>query len=196
MVRFYKPSEHGPVKQALQSVVKRVDPEFGELDTRRTDGDSVVDSILATTQDEHAWHTELLRLYEKGYSPELIFLDAGLVSELSPKNRSNFIDLFAALSCFDGQQAGYLMIDRCRTPGLVIDADCFIKKIEKIMNGLRGETFNLSKLQIGEVLGEVLVAVREHHVKMEPDFVNTVLSCVILEGIGRRLDPDLDVRIC
>ena len=196
MVRFYKPSEHGPVQQALQSVVKRVDPEFGELEARRTDGDSVVDGILATTKDEHAWHTELQRLYEQGYSPELVFLDAGLVSELSPKNKANFIDLFAALSSFDGQQAGYLLIDRCRTPGFVIDAGGFIKKIEGIMNGLRGDSFNLSKLQIGAVLGEVRVAVREHHVKVEPDFINTVLSCVILEGIGRRLDPDLDVRTC
>ncbi|WFD34508.1 hypothetical protein MCUN1_001349 [Malassezia cuniculi] len=193
MVRFYKPSEGGVIRRTLKRIVRRVDPDAVARDAPRTANDSVVDGILATTKDEDAWNAELEDLDEQGYCPELIFLDAGLVSELSTTNRANFIDLFAALTSFDGHRAGSLMIDRCRTPQLVVDADGFIAKIERIINNLRGETFSLSKMQIGEVLGEVLSAVREHHVKMEPDFVNTVLSCVILEGIGRRLDPDLDL---
>ena len=36
-------------------------------------------------------------------------------------------------------------------------------------------------------------AVRDHHVKMEADFVNTVISVLLLEGIGRQLDPGLDL---
>ena len=35
--------------------------------------------------------------------------------------------------------------------------------------------------------------VRKHHVKMEGDFVNTVISILLLEGIGRQLDPGLDL---
>lgn len=194
MVRFYLPAtEGGAVRRAVRGIVTRVDPEFGALDAPRTDRDSIVDDVLATTKDEQAWHATLHELNECGYSPELMFLDAGLVSELSPKNRTNFIDLFAALSSFDGARAGQLMIERCRTPEFVTDPDGFIAKIERVMHSLKGGTFSLSKMHIGEVLGEVFTAVREHHVKMEPDFVNTVLSCIILEGIGRRLDPNLDL---
>jgi len=32
-----------------------------------------------------------------------------------------------------------------------------------------------------------------HHVRMEGDFVNTVISILLLEGIGRQLDPGLDL---
>ena len=35
--------------------------------------------------------------------------------------------------------------------------------------------------------------VRAHHVRMEGDFVNVVISILLLEGIGRSLDPNLDL---
>jgi len=43
------------------------------------------------------------------------------------------------------------------------------------------------------VLSEVLRNVRQHHVRMEGDFVNTVISVLLLEGIGRQLDPNMDL---
>jgi len=35
--------------------------------------------------------------------------------------------------------------------------------------------------------------VRTHHVRLEGDFVNVVISILLLEGIGRQLDPDMDL---
>ncbi|KAJ7225291.1 hypothetical protein GGX14DRAFT_638070 [Mycena pura] len=55
------------------------------------------------------------------------------------------------------------------------------------------KTFSLGQVRISDVLTDVLRSVREHHVKMEGDFVNTVISTLLLEGIGRRLDPGLDL---
>lgn len=40
---------------------------------------------------------------------------------------------------------------------------------------------------------QVLSLVRHHHVKIEPDFTNLVVSIVVLEGLGRQLNPDLDL---
>ena len=142
-----------------------------------------------------AWHNELQLMEEEGYQPELVFLDAGLISELSPKNLRNFLDLFAAIANFDGKLAGRLMVERCRSPELVTDKAGFERTMEHIVSSVKNNTFNLANLQIGDVLSEVLKSVRVYHVKMEPDFVDTVLSILILEGIGRRLDPDLDVRL-
>jgi aarF domain-containing kinase len=51
----------------------------------------------------------------------------------------------------------------------------------------------LAKLKISDILTDVLTAVRRHHVKLEGDFVNTVISILVLEGIGRQLDPDMDL---
>jgi len=35
--------------------------------------------------------------------------------------------------------------------------------------------------------------VRQHHVRLEGDFVNVVISILLLEGIGRSLNPDMDL---
>jgi aarF domain-containing kinase len=43
------------------------------------------------------------------------------------------------------------------------------------------------------ILSEVLQMVRQHHVRMEGDFVNVVISMLLLEGIRRALDPKMDL---
>ena len=58
--------------------------------------------------------------------------------------------------------------------------------------GQRG-AFNLAHLQIGEVLLEVTDLVRTHRVKVEPNFTTLVMAIVVLEGLGRQLDPKLDL---
>lgn len=58
---------------------------------------------------------------------------------------------------------------------------------------MKNKTFALGKVKIGELLSEVLGMVRNHHVRMEGDFINVVISILLLEGIGRALDPDLDL---
>lgn len=73
----------------------------------------------------------------------------------------------------------YPRLTRCPSPGLILS--------------VKSKTFSLAQIKISDVLTEVLMAVRDHHVKMEADFVNTVISILLLEGIGRQLDPGMDV---
>ena len=61
------------------------------------------------------------------------------------------------------------------------------------MLGVKSATFALGNIKIGDILSEVLDMVRSHHVRLEGDFVNVVLSILLLEGIGRTLDPNLDL---
>jgi len=49
---------------------------------------------------------------------------------------------------------------------------------------VKRKTFFLGQIKIFNILTELLQAVRQHHVKMEADFVNTVISISLLEGIG------------
>ncbi|KAJ1992694.1 hypothetical protein GGI25_002027 [Coemansia spiralis] len=132
-------------------------------------------------------------LYGNGFLPSLIFIDCGLVTSLDDDNRRNFIDLFEAVCTFDGHKAGALMIDRCTTPELVINPDVFVLRIQDIILQVRKVSFQLSKLTFSEVFGPVMSAVRNHHVKLAPDFINIIMAMFILEGIGRRLDPDSDI---
>ena len=196
MVKFYRPSMRSMLQNAFSRVFYRFDPDYVLGHRGRTGiipDDQVSQELVARSNDSDSWHSAIRSIQEDGFLPELVILDAGLVSELSPKNLRNFLDLFAAIAMFDGRQAGSLMVDRCRTPELVTDREQFIRVIEGVMDSVKSETFSLASLNIGDVLNKVLKAVRTYHVKMEPDFVDTVLSILILEGIGRKLDANIDL---
>lgn len=155
--------------------------------------EDLVARLQSLKHNPQAWSDELDRLDSLGYEPELVLLDAGLTVELTPLNRRNFLDLFSAVAQFDGELAGNLMVERCRTPDLVVDKEGFALKMQRLVLSVKSKTFSLAQIKISDVLTEVLMAVRDHHVKMEADFVNTVISILLLEGIGRQLDPGMDL---
>ena len=156
-------------------------------------GDIAVDEVRALAHDPEAWRAKLDQLNSQGYQPEVVFVDAGLVTTLNTLNRKNFLDLFRAVAEFDGYRAGILMVERCRTPELAVDVETFALRMQHIVLNVKRKTFSLGQIKISDILRDVLRAVRRHHVKMEGDFVNTVISILLLEGIGRQLDPGLDL---
>ncbi|KAI0082092.1 ABC1-domain-containing protein [Panus rudis PR-1116 ss-1] len=157
------------------------------------ESDTIVEHLRALKHDPQAWSTALRQVRDEGYLPEIVFIDAGLVTTLDATDRRNFLDLFRAVAEFDGYRAGQLMVERCRTPELAIDTETFALKMQHIVLNVKRKTFSLGQIKISDILNDVLKAVRQHHVKMEADFVNTVISILLLEGIGRQLDPNLDL---
>ena len=91
------------------------------------------------------------------------------------------------------RQAGELMIERSRTPETAIDKELFAFKVEKLVDKVKQRTFTLGTVSIGDLLDQMLSMVRSHHVRMESDFVSVVVAILLLEGIGRQLDPNLDL---
>ncbi|KAM4062833.1 ABC1 family protein [Hirsutella rhossiliensis] len=140
-----------------------------------------------------AWEAELAKIDAEGYRPQLVFIDTGLVTELSASNRENFLALFRAVAEFDGYKAGHLMCERCRQPDAVLDKEVFALKMQHLVLSVKSRTLALGSVKIGDVLQQVLSMVRNHHVRLEGDFVNVVISILLLEGIGRSLNPDLDL---
>ncbi|KAM0817301.1 putative ABC1 atypical kinase-like domain-containing protein [Seiridium cardinale] len=161
--------------------------------------DDVTEQILArlrpyrNRKDNAAWLAELKKIDAEGYHPQLIFIDTGLVTELNATNRRNFLDLFRAVAEFDGYKAGHLMCERCRQPDAVLDKEVFALKMQHLVLNVKSNTLALGNVKIGDILQEVLGMVRGHHVRLEGDFVNVVISILLLEGIGRTLDPNVDL---
>lgn len=188
MVRFLKPAKPDLLYRA---------PKQDPGSPTSPDEIDAVEAVLARLRphigQKAAWDAELKKIDEEGYRPQLIFIDTGLVTELNPVNRRNFLDLFKSIAEFDGYKSGRLMIERCRSPDQVIDEEVFALKMQHLVLGVKGKTFALGNIKIGDVLSQVLSMVRVHHVRMEGDFVNVVISILLLEGIGRSLDPELDL---
>ena len=185
MVRFYKP--------------EKIDLSFGRhkqsnSPVHSTDvTEEVLEQLRPHRHHPDAWKAQLDIIDKEGYRPQLIFIDTGLVTALNATNRKNFLDLFKAVHEFDGYSAGHMMVDRCRQPAAVIDEEVFALRMQHLVLGVKSRTFALGNIKIGDVLNEVLSMVRGHHVRMEGDFVNVVISILLLEGIGRSLDPNLDL---
>lgn len=125
---------------------------------------------------------------------KLSFVDAGLVVELSERDRRNFLLLFHAIGHGDGARVAQLMLEgspqqRCDRP------DEFRAGMAALVARAfdRNGAFNLHALRISDVLMEVMGLVRTHHVQVDPTFTTLVLSISVLEGLGRQLDPQLDI---
>ena len=184
MVRFYKPEG---VPALRRSKAKK------DLDHTVDVTEEVLKRLRPLRRSKAEWLAQLEQIDAEGYRPQLIFIDTGLVTELNSVNRNNFLDLFKAIAEFDGYKAGHLMVDRCRQPDAVIDKEVFALRMQHLVLGVKSKTFALGNIKIGDILNEVLSMVRNHHVRLEGDFVNVVLSILLLEGIGRSLDPGLDL---
>ncbi len=205
MVKFYRPTTQYVYKSILSSIFHTKPPQNDDLHplpipqdhnsglTPSEESDQVVERLRPLTSNREAWNAELDKIANEGYLPSLVLIDAGLVTTLNKTNRRNFLDLFRAIAEFDGYRAGTLMIERCRTPELAVNKEMFALKMQHIVLGVKSKTFSLAKIKISDVLTQVLVDVRDHHVRMEGDFINTVLAVLLLEGIGRQLDPNIDL---
>jgi len=50
----------------------------------------------------------------------------------------------------------------------------------------------LKQIEVGLVLRNVLDLGKKYHIKMESNFTTLALGTIIIEGIGRQLDPNFD----
>mmetsp|Transcript_18097 Transcript_18097/g.29354 ORF Transcript_18097/g.29354 Transcript_18097/m.29354 type:complete len:637 (-) Transcript_18097:2587-4497(-) len=125
----------------------------------------------------------------------LTFVDVGLTTTLDENDRDNFIDLFAAVATGNGRLAGELMVDRCdpRKLNKCTDRERFVEGIEQVVSKVSLESFTLDKVQIGRVLEQVLTLVHVYRVPIDAKFTNLVLGIIVLEGMGKQLDPSLDI---
>ncbi|KAF9786176.1 ABC1-domain-containing protein [Thelephora terrestris] len=191
MVKLSKPLTTWDVLSNIWASLMNKVPE--KLETPAPDWDDIFHKLNHVKHSPAQWRSELSELRSQGYIPEVVFIDAGLTNTLDSIDRKNFLDLFRAIAEFDGYRSGKLMVERCRTPHLVVDEETFALKMQHIVLNVKRKTFSLGQIKISDILSDVLKAVRDHHVKMEADFVNTVISTLLLEGIGRQLDPELDL---
>jgi len=196
MVRFYK-SRTINLAELIQILWNRPNNNGNGAKKGVLQDDKITEEALVRLRpyrgDQEKWTAELEKLDKEGFRPQLIFIDTGLVTELNDVNRRNFLDLFRAVAEFDGYRAGHLMIERCRQPDAVIEPEIFALKMQHLVLGVKSKTFALGQIKFGDILHEVLSMVRHHHVRLEGDFVNVVIGILLLEGIGRQLDPDMDL---
>jgi aarF domain-containing kinase len=132
----------------------------------------------------------------------VVAIDAGIVTKLEPEDLRNFVELFHAVATGNGYKAGELIVTRSKRGDLGPDAPAeqkctdivsFCKGMEKIVSEALSWKLRLEKVHVGALLREVMELCCNHEVKLEGKYASIVISIAVLEGVGRKLDPDLDV---
>ena len=98
--------------------------------------------------------------------------------------------VFTAVVKGDGQTVGEEILaqseQQCENP------QQFIKDIEKVVVEARSK-LSLAKIDVSDLLTQVFNILRFHHVKLEPNFTSVIIAIMVLEGLGRTLDPQMDL---
>ena len=75
----------------------------------------------------------------------------------------------------------------------VIKPDEYKEEMSKLVAYVHSQGLSLSKISVGDLLRDVLRLSYDHNVKLESRFVSVVVAIMLAEGMGRRLDPEVDI---
>ncbi|XP_055277351.1 uncharacterized aarF domain-containing protein kinase 2 isoform X4 [Moschus berezovskii] len=104
----------------------------------------------------------------------LVLLDAGIVAELQAADLRNFRAVFMAVAMGQGQRVAELILHHARASECE-DVEGFKAEMARLVTQARKNTITLEK------------------VKLESNFASIVFAIMVLEGLGRSLDPKLDI---
>ncbi|XP_020115270.1 probable serine/threonine-protein kinase abkC isoform X1 [Ananas comosus] len=122
--------------------------------------------------------------------PHLVFLDVGLIAELSSSDRINLLEFFKAVALRDGRTAAICTLrfskrQKCPNP------DNFIEEVEesfKFWVSPEGGAFHPA-----QCMQHLLAQVRRHRVNIDGNVCTVIVTMLVLEGWQRKLDPDYEV---
>jgi predicted unusual protein kinase regulating ubiquinone biosynthesis (AarF/ABC1/UbiB family) len=122
-------------------------------------------------------------------TPQLVFLDTGMIAELSKADQRSVLQFFKALTAQDGEALANAMLSMserhtCHNP------DKFVTALKEMFAAIDPERI---RTQTGEVLQDMIEQLRQHEVTLKSTVSTVVVTTLVLEGWSRELDPDLHI---
>jgi len=125
---------------------------------------------------------------------KLALLDLGLVGVLDEPHRKAFARFFAAWAQRDGDAMAHIMYGLSESANKPRNPEAFERYRAAIIEFVgRYWGYRLGQVQVGKVLLDMLGILRRHRVRVNPSFTIVNIAIAVTEGIGKQLDPDLDL---
>jgi ubiquinone biosynthesis protein len=133
---------------------------------------------------------------------KLALLDLGLVGELDEPHRRAFARFFSAWAQRDGDTMARIMYEDLAPEGdegprakAASEADDAFQRYRAAIIEFVGRYWGqrLGEVQVGKVLLDLLGILRRHRVRVNPSFTIVNIAIAVTEGIGKQLDPELDL---
>jgi ubiquinone biosynthesis protein len=123
---------------------------------------------------------------------ELVILDAGFVIRLPESVRMSFADFFINMAMGNGQMCGQVVIDSVAHIAPGADQEGFRKELADLITettGMRSGDFSLARFA-----GKLFDLQRRFGLYPAPEFAFPLLSLLVLEGMVKGFDTELDFQ--
>ncbi|XP_018349868.1 PREDICTED: uncharacterized aarF domain-containing protein kinase 2 isoform X1 [Trachymyrmex septentrionalis] len=122
------------------------------------------------------------------HDSRLIILDCGLVVSLNERCRQNLRDVFYLVLTKNSEMAAQYILEH--SSHMTPDSDGFKCSIKNIVKSHFSNPFNVS---VSTVVSQLFSAMIHHRVKQDGSFSSVILSMLVIENLGRCLDPKIDI---
>ncbi len=122
---------------------------------------------------------------------EVVLIDLGLVTELPDDYFRIWIETFVALSQKNGEHAARLFYGYAPTIGPNLDYPTFERDVCDFLDGLYGKS--IGEVEVGAAVSGMMNVLRKHRVQIDPVFTVAHLAILVAEGLGKQLDPTIDM---
>ncbi len=120
----------------------------------------------------------------------VILIDLGMVTEIAPDMLRPWVSTFMALAQGDGLEAARLFYGYAPYVGTK-DYAGFERDVAERIGALQGKT--LKEVEVSEAVGGMMNVLRKHRVQIDPVFTVVNIAMLVAEGLGKQLDPDIDL---
>ena len=151
--------------------------------------------VLFTQIFEHGFfhgdpHPGNLMILGAPEDPILGMIDLGMVGRLTPQLRDKTIDLMLAAARRDPQgiaDALYII----GTPTRKIDRNRYEAEVTFLAERYLGKP--LKEIKVSLLIRDVIYGATKYGLEIPPDFMMLARTLLTVEGVGKRMHPDLDV---
>ncbi len=120
----------------------------------------------------------------------MTFLDLGMVAEIPLDLMKPWTDTFAALARRDGRESARLFYVHAPSVGSGSYEE-YERDVVVYLERLYGA--RLGEVEVSAVVSGMMNVLRRHRVKIEPVFTVVNVALLVAEGLGKQLDPDIDL---
>lgn len=131
------------------------------------------------TKQKKSWYTMPFLIFKsRPYPVSIVILDCGIIASLDDRGKRCLKGVFKAVACGDGDKVGELFLNhsvhQCTNP------ESFKHRMNEIID-------------VSTLMTSLFSAMIEHRVKLDGSFSSIILALMVVEGLGRSLDPTLDI---
>ncbi len=121
---------------------------------------------------------------------KVAILDLGLTAELDDANRRAFATFFASWAQGDGKTVARIM-SSLSPSAKVTDYPEYEREVCEFTARYLGKP--LGEVEVSRVAFDMMGILRRHRVRVNPTFTMCNIAIAVTEGIGKQLDPTLDL---